>query len=102
MKVIGPNEPKESNKHRFILVAIDYFTKWIEVASYASETQNVPNKLITNNATNLSNMMTKLCANFKIQHYNSSPYYLKMNKAVEEANKNIKNIVQKIVVTYKD
>nr|KYP61405.1 Gypsy retrotransposon integrase-like protein 1 [Cajanus cajan] len=33
--VIGPIEPKASNGHRFILVAIDYFTKWVEVASYA-------------------------------------------------------------------
>lgn len=27
-------EPKASNDHRFILVAINYFTKWVEVASY--------------------------------------------------------------------
>ncbi|PKI78913.1 hypothetical protein CRG98_000686, partial [Punica granatum] len=28
--VIGPINPKASNRHQFILVAIDYFTKWIE------------------------------------------------------------------------
>ncbi|KAL6311670.1 hypothetical protein AAG906_022604 [Vitis piasezkii] len=27
--------PKSSNGHEFILVAIDYFTKWVEAASYA-------------------------------------------------------------------
>ncbi|WKA11159.1 hypothetical protein VitviT2T_028685 [Vitis vinifera] len=27
--------PKSSNGHEFILVAIDYFTKWVEFASYA-------------------------------------------------------------------
>ena len=27
--VIGPINPKASNKHYFILVAIDYFTKWV-------------------------------------------------------------------------
>ena len=31
--VIGAIEPKASNGHRFILVAIDYFTKWVEAAS---------------------------------------------------------------------
>ena len=38
MNVIGPIEPKASNGHRFILVAIDYFTKWVEAASYAHVT----------------------------------------------------------------
>ncbi|XP_027348309.1 uncharacterized protein LOC113859829 [Abrus precatorius] len=39
--VLGPTEPKASNGHRFILVAIDYFTKWFEAVSYASVTRNV-------------------------------------------------------------
>ena len=118
MDVIGPIEPKASNGHRFILVAIDYFTKWVEAASYASVTKNVvvkfvkrelicryglPEKIITDNGTNLNNkLMRELCDDFKIQHHNSSPYRPKMNGAVEAANKNIKKIVQKMVVTYRD
>ncbi|RDY09388.1 hypothetical protein CR513_06239, partial [Mucuna pruriens] len=35
-----------SNGHRFILVAIDYFTKWVEAASYANVTRNVVIKFI--------------------------------------------------------
>ena len=35
-------------------------------------------------------------------HHNSSPYRPKMNEVVEVANKNIKKIIQKMVVTYKD
>jgi len=109
MDVIRPIKPKASNGHRFILVTMDYFTKWVEVASYASVTQNVivkfikrefichygiPRKLITDNATNLNNkMMTKLCVDFKIQHHNSTLYHPKMNEAVEAANKNIKKII---------
>ncbi|XP_039682835.1 uncharacterized protein [Medicago truncatula] len=84
--MIGRIEPKASNGHRFILVAIDYFTK-----------------IITDNGTNLNNnMMKELCDDFKIQHHNSSPYRPQMNGAVEAANKNIKKIIQKMVVTYKD
>ena len=30
-----------SNRHQFILVAIDYFTKWVEASSYAHVTQKV-------------------------------------------------------------
>nr|UBX54599.1 NINRYN-like protein [Lupinus angustifolius] len=110
MDVIGPIEPKASNGHRFILVVIDYFTKWGEAASYASITRKVvvrfikkelvcryglPSKIITDNATNLNNkMMSETCENFKIKHHTSSLYRPKMNGAVEAANKNIKKIVQ--------
>ena len=116
--VIGAIEPKASNRHRFILVAIDYFTKWVEATSYANVTRKVvtkfikneiicryglPSKIITDNATNLNNkMMSELCEEFKIQHHNSTPYCPKMNGEVEAENKNIKKIIQKMVVTYKD
>jgi len=63
----------------------------------------LPNKIITDNATNLNNqMMKELYEEFKDQHHNSSPYRPKMNGAVEPANKNIKKILQKMVITYKD
>jgi len=116
--MIGRIEPKASNGHRFILVAIDYFTKWVEAASYAHVTKQVvvkfiknqiiccygiPSRIITDNGTNLNNkMMKELCDDFKIEHHNSSPYRPQMNGVVEAANKNIKKIVQKMVVTYKD
>ncbi|XP_070004439.1 uncharacterized protein [Nicotiana sylvestris] len=41
MDVIGLIEPTASNGHRFILVAIDYFTKWVEAASYKDVTKKV-------------------------------------------------------------
>ena len=116
--VIGAIEPKASNGHRFILVAIDYFTKWVETASYTNFTRSLvvrfikkelicryglPRKIITDNGTNLNNkMMQEMCADFKIQHHNSMPYQPKMNGAVESANKNIKKIIQKMTVSYKD
>ncbi|RDX74646.1 Pol polyprotein, partial [Mucuna pruriens] len=118
LDMIGPIESKASNKHRFILVAIDYFTKWVEAALYANVTKSImvkfikkdiicqyrlPVHIITNNGINLNNkMMTELCEQFKIKHHHSMPYRPKMNGAIVEANKNIKKIVQKMVVTYKD
>ncbi|XP_019438994.1 PREDICTED: uncharacterized protein LOC109344697 [Lupinus angustifolius] len=106
MDVIGPIEPKASNGHRFILVAIDYFTKTVVLRFIKKELvcrYGLPSKIITDNATNLNNkMMTEMCSEFKIKHHTSSPYRPKMNGAVEAANKNIKKIVQKMVVTYKD
>ncbi|EOX94716.1 RNA-directed DNA polymerase (Reverse transcriptase), Ribonuclease H [Theobroma cacao] len=86
MDMIGLITPKASNGHRFILVAIDYFTK-----------------IITDNASNLNgSMMKEVCAKFKIKHHNSTPYRPKMNGAVEAANKNIKRIIEKMTDIYKD
>ena len=116
--MIGMIEPKASNGHRFILVEIDYFNKWVEVAYYANVTKKVvvrfskknlicwygvPSRIITSNGSNLNNkMMTELYEEFKIVHHNSSPYRPNMNGVIEAANKNIKKIIQKMVVTYKD
>ena len=33
--VIGQIHPKASNGHQFILVAVDYFTKWVEAESFS-------------------------------------------------------------------
>ena len=33
--IIGKISPKSSNRHEYILVAIDYFPKWVEATSYA-------------------------------------------------------------------
>jgi hypothetical protein len=43
---MGPVNPKASNGHRLILMAIDYFTQWIEARSFAHVTQKVVNKLL--------------------------------------------------------
>ena len=75
--MIGEIKTIASNEHRFILVAIDYFTKWVEAASLASVTKNVvaqfvkhnpicqygiPEKIIMDNGINLNNtMITELC-----------------------------------------
>ena len=49
MYVIGPIEPAASIGHKFILLAIDYYTKWVEVASYKSVTKKVVADFICNN-----------------------------------------------------
>ena len=116
--VIGVIHPQATNGHKFILVAIDYFTKWIEAQSYAKITRKavarfikinlicrfgVPQQIITDNATNLNGGdIDRICDQFKIKHRNSTPYRPQMNGAVEAANKNIKKIISKMTQTYKD
>ena len=70
--MISPINPKALNGHRFILVAIDYFSKWIEAATYTNVTaQNVMKSIkrdiiarygileaiITDKGTNLNNKL---------------------------------------------
>ncbi|XP_060216587.1 uncharacterized protein LOC132644056 [Lycium barbarum] len=75
MDVIGPIEPAVSNKHHFILVAIDYFT---------------------------NHLMKEIYAQFRITHRNSTVYRPQMNGAIEAANKNIKKILRKMIDNNKD
>ena len=46
MDVIGPISPKASNGHQYIFVMIDYFTKSVEAASYASVTESVVTRFL--------------------------------------------------------
>ncbi|XP_019244605.1 PREDICTED: uncharacterized protein LOC109224483 [Nicotiana attenuata] len=111
MDVIGPIEPK--SWHRFILVAIDYFTKWVEAVTFKAVTKKaivdfvhsdiiclfgIPKTIITDNAANLSSyLMREVCEQFKITHRYSTPYRPKANGAIKAANKNIKKILREMV-----
>ncbi|XP_070015593.1 uncharacterized protein [Nicotiana sylvestris] len=83
----------ETECTRFILVAIDYFTKWVDLASYKAVTKKVianfvrdrivclfgvSESIITDNAANLNSYLMKaICETFKIKHKNSIAYSLK-------------------------
>ena len=78
MDVIGSITSKALNGHKFIFVVINYFTKWVKVASYASVTRSVVCKfikkeiiyrygfferIILDNASNFNNnVIEKVCA----------------------------------------
>lgn len=115
--VIGPIKLVASNKHRFILVSIDYFTKMVEAASYKSMTKKVVvdfvwnnlicrfivlESIITDNGANLNSyLMRDMHEKFKIINLNSTAYRPQMNGAVEAANKNIKKIIREMIDKYR-
>ncbi|XP_070002700.1 uncharacterized protein [Nicotiana sylvestris] len=88
LDVIRPIEPEASNGHRFILVAIDYFTKWVEAVTFKAVTKKavvdfvhcniiccfaIPKTIITDNAENLnSHLMREPCAH----QLGATPYLL--------------------------
>ena len=88
--IIGKIHPTTSNGHEFILVAIEYFTKWVEAASYkvlnlkkvAQFIQTtiicgygVSHEIISNNGLHFKEETVKLIQQFNIQHHKSSPYH---------------------------
>ena len=102
--IIGKISPKSSNGHEFILVAIDYFTKWVEAASYAKLTSarvtnfigshiichyRVPHELISNRGAHFRAKVETLLQKYGIQHHKSSAYRSQTNGVIEAANKNI-------------
>lgn len=113
MDVIGPIKPKAANGHRFISVAIDYFTKWVEAITLKLVTKKavvdsvhsnhicrfgIHATIITENAANLnSRLMREICEQFNITHINSTPNRPKANGSIKAANKNIKKILRKVI-----
>ena len=98
-------------------MVIDYFTKWVEVASYstlkakhmAQFIENniicwygVPQEIVSNNGSHFVGKVRRIMELYHIEHHKSSPYQPQTNWAVEATNKNIKNILAKMVVMYKD
>jgi hypothetical protein len=115
--IIGKINPSASNGHEFILVAIDYFTKWVEAESFrAVKTKQVikfvkehilcrfgvPHKIVTDNGVQFGAELDGFLEKYGIQHHRSSPYRPQTNGAVEAANKNIKKILAKMVERGRD
>ena len=115
--IIGKISPKPSSGHEYILVAIDYFTKWVEAASYAKLTAakvakfiishiicryEVPHELISNRGVDFRGEVDTLVQEYGIQHHRSFAYRPQINGVVEVANKNIKRILRKMVETSRD
>ncbi|RVW37017.1 Retrovirus-related Pol polyprotein from transposon 297 [Vitis vinifera] len=110
--IIGKISPQSSSGHEFILVTIDYFTKWVEAASYARLTSSgvtsfiishiichyrVPHELISNKGVHFRADVDTLLQRYGIQHHRSSVYRPQTNGAVEAANKNIKRILRRMI-----
>jgi hypothetical protein len=109
--IIGKVTPAGSNGHSFVLVAVDYFTKWVEAASYRELDSKkvarfikenifcrygVPNEIISDHGSHFEGATDRLLAEFRVTRHKSSPYRPQTNGAVEAANKNLKRIIQRM------
>jgi DnaJ-domain-containing protein 1 len=108
---IGEIHPGSSQGHQFILVAMDYFTKWTETIPLRNMTHRevisfvqehiiywfgVPQTLTTDQETLfMSHQFREFTESMKIKLLNSSPYYAQDNGQVEASNKVLIKIIKK-------
>jgi hypothetical protein len=100
---IGEIHPGSSKGHRFILVAMDYFTNWTEVVPLRNMTHRevisfvqehiiyrfeLPQTLATDQGSSfISHQFREFVESMKIKLLNSSPYYAQANGQAEASNK---------------
>jgi hypothetical protein len=110
---IGQIHPSSSKGHRFMLAAMDYFTKWTEAVPSKNMTHkeviefitehiihrfSIPQTLTTDQGTSFtSSQVREFADSYKIKLLNSSPYFDQANGQAESSNKTwIKLIKKKI------
>jgi transposase InsO family protein len=108
---IGEIHPRSSKGHRFILVAMDYFTKWTKAVPLRNMTHQevitfvqehiiyrfgVPQTLTTNQGPSfMSHQFREFTESMKIKLLNTSPYYVQANGQAKASNKVLIKIIKK-------
>jgi transposase InsO family protein len=109
--LIGQIYPPSSKGHKFILVATDYFIKWVEVISLKKVTSanmidfvkehivyrfGIPQTITTDQGTMFtSGEFDEFAVSMGIKVLNSSPYYAQANGQGEASNKGIIKLIKR-------
>ncbi|KAI5327194.1 hypothetical protein L3X38_026590 [Prunus dulcis] len=113
MDLIGKIYPASSQQHCFIIVATDYFTKWVEAKPIKTTTSQeiitfieqqiiqrfgIPESITTDRGSSfISRDMLNMAEAFKFKLLQSTPYYAQANGQAESSNKVIINIIRKML-----
>ena len=111
--LIGQIFPSSSKGHKFILVAIDYFTKWVEAIPLKNVTSSnmiefmkehiiyrfgIPQTITTDQGAQFtSGEFNEFTTGMGIKVLNSSPYYAQANGQVEASNKSVIKLIRRKV-----
>nr|KYP72862.1 Transposon Ty3-G Gag-Pol polyprotein [Cajanus cajan] len=111
MDLIGQIHPPSSKNHKYILVAIDYFTKWVEAIPLKDVEQKdiidfiedhiitrfgIPQTITTDQGTVFTGRKVAQYAESRgIKLITSTPYYAQANGQVEAANKVVIGLIKK-------
>jgi hypothetical protein len=109
--------PHSVGGHGYIIVAMDYFTKWAEAMPTFDNTGKtttlfifnhivtrfgVPQAIITDHGSHFHNfMMSELTEKLGLRHENSTPYYPQANGQVEAINKVLTTMLRRMVGIHK-
>jgi hypothetical protein len=108
---IGEVHPASTKGHQFVLMAIDYFTKWAEAVPLKNMAHQelirfvmedivyrfgIPQTLTTDQGpTFISQQFREFATSFGIKLLNSSPYYARANGQAEANNKIMISLIKK-------
>ena len=109
LDIMGPF-PTALRQLKFLVVGIDYFTKWVEVKALATITEKnirnfvwrniickygIPRVLVSNNGKQFDNSAFRdFCTELGIKNHNSSPAYPQANEQVEVTNRSLLKIIK--------
>ena len=111
---VGPFKPVATRtEHKYIIMAIYYYTKWVEAKALRdniamSTTKFIyehlwcrfgcPIELVSNQDGHfLNHLICELTTHYTVLHKKSSPYYPQANGLAESTNKILQTILKKIV-----
>jgi transposase InsO family protein len=105
--------PPSARGHRYIIVAVDYFTRWVEdMPTFKDDRETTTlflfNQIIatfgvlrenfTDHGNHFQNkMMSDLTSNLGLRQEHPSPYYPQVNGQVEAVNKSLNTILQQTI-----
>lgn len=114
---IGEIHPPSSSQHRWILVATDYFTKWIEAIPTKNANHTVimnflqdnifsrfgcPKRIVTDNAAAFKDRhLARMCEDTGVELVHSTAYYPQGNGLAESSNKSPIMIIKKLLADNK-
>ena len=109
--------PPSTDGHKYIIVVVDYFTKWVEAMpmfNYKADTVahlffnhiithfGVPQQLVSYHGSHFEDVVfTNLSTMLKFEHQYSCAYYPQGNSQVEDVNKILKILLQQMVNKHK-
>eukprot|EP00253_Pinus_taeda_P005253 PITA_05253 len=109
--------PTSARGHGYIIVTVDYFTKWAEVMTTLNNNGEttalfffnhvvsrfgVPQAIVTDHGSHFRNhMMVELAAKLGLSHDSSTLYYRQANGQVEAINKVLKRMLQRMIGVHK-
>jgi hypothetical protein len=107
---VGQIHPSSSKGHQFVLVATDYFTKWMEavplknmmhkevihfILEHIVHRFDIPQTLTTDQGSLLmSHQVREFVESLKIKLLSSSPYYAQANGQAESSNKTVIKLIK--------